>query len=86
MDGFNFDSFKINMAEVNSAIKANLLAEQQQKNQQIFDQISKHNAKRDATIMAEQQRFSLLLCRLRRPVCLWCLFLLHIHGKDNKNK
>ena len=52
MDGFNFDSFKINMAEVNSAIKANLLAEQQQKNQQIFDQISKHNAKRDATIMA----------------------------------
>lgn len=52
MDGFNFDSLKINMAEVNSAIKANLFAEQQQKNQQILDQISKHNAKRDATIMA----------------------------------
>ena len=50
MDGFNFDSFKINMAEVNSAIKANLLAEQ--KNQHIFDRISKHNAKSDATIMA----------------------------------
>ena len=52
MDGFNFDSLKINMPEVNSAIKANLFAEQQQKNQQILDQISKHNAKRDATIMA----------------------------------
>lgn len=52
MDGFNFDSLKINIPEVNSAIKANLFAEQQQKNQQILDQISKHNAKRDATIMA----------------------------------
>ena len=57
MDGFNFDSLKINMPEVNSAIKANLFAEQQQKNQQ------KHlmNSKQKFTTMQASQMLTLLI-------------------------